>query len=133
MQLDLTIICDDIRQEIGRKLSFMGIYDEAIVFKRLPARVPKLCMFQRWLGSDLPEYVKIELTGSAVAGTFSAEVRPGASANPDSRRANLLVAFAPVDFVDVGQIELRTYMGNEGQPSHKHLVEIRLDPNLILD
>ena len=54
MRHDLTIICDDLRQEIGRKLSFMGVYDEAIVFKTLPARVQKIALYQRWSGEDQP-------------------------------------------------------------------------------
>jgi len=132
MRHDLTIICDDIRQEVGRKLSFMGIYDEAIIFKRLPARVPKICMFQRWIGSDLPEIVKIELTGQSVTGTFVAEVRPTSVAH-ESKRANLLVAFAPIDFVDVGTIELRTYFDGSDKPSQTHTIEIRLDPDLVLE
>lgn len=37
------IICDDIRQEIGNKMSFMGIYKSKIIIPQEPFTFPKLC------------------------------------------------------------------------------------------
>jgi hypothetical protein len=132
MRHDLTIICDDLRQEIGRKLSFMGVYDEAIVFKTLPARVQKIALYQRWSGEDQPGQMRIELTGSAITGTFSAVVMASHEARPEARRANVLVAFAPVDVVETGVMEFRTYLGNDDRPSHTHSIEVRIEPDLKL-
>ena len=40
-----TIFCDDFRQEIGGKLSYMGIYrGKLILNKPLPASLLKLCL-----------------------------------------------------------------------------------------
>jgi hypothetical protein len=33
MRHEVTIICDDIRQETGKKISLMGVYDDALVVK----------------------------------------------------------------------------------------------------
>jgi len=38
-----TIICDDIRQEIGNKLTFIGIYGPQILVTKIPYVFPKLC------------------------------------------------------------------------------------------
>lgn len=35
--------CDDIRQEVGNKLSLMGCYPGAIQVERTPVTLPKLC------------------------------------------------------------------------------------------
>jgi hypothetical protein len=37
--------CDDIRQEVGNKPSFMGVYTGALVVPALPAVLPKLCIW----------------------------------------------------------------------------------------
>lgn len=38
-----TIYCDDVRSEIGNKLSFMGIYGPNILLNEFPAVLSKLC------------------------------------------------------------------------------------------
>lgn len=38
-----TIVCDDIRQEVGNKFSYMGLYGPQIFVPALPATLPKLC------------------------------------------------------------------------------------------
>jgi hypothetical protein len=39
-----TLFCDDIRQEIGGKLSFIGVYSAGLFVTRFPALLPKLCL-----------------------------------------------------------------------------------------
>ncbi|CAH1208832.1 conserved hypothetical protein [Candidatus Nitrotoga sp. BS] len=39
------IFCDDIRQEVGNKLSFMGCYQGELVVQMAPITLPKLCVF----------------------------------------------------------------------------------------
>lgn len=39
--------CDDVRQEVHNKLSFMGMYQGQLLFPALPARVPRLCVIQQ--------------------------------------------------------------------------------------
>ncbi len=40
-----TIFCDDIRQEVGGKISFMGTYRSYIYFPSFPMDIPKFCLF----------------------------------------------------------------------------------------
>lgn len=43
-----TLLCDDIRQEMGGKTSLMGLYDAHVVVPQLPFTLPKLCFFTRF-------------------------------------------------------------------------------------
>lgn len=38
-----TIFCDDLRQEAGNKVSYMGVYQGVMFIPALPAMLPKLC------------------------------------------------------------------------------------------
>jgi len=42
-----TLFCDDIRHEMGGKLSFIGAYSGELLVPAFPARLPKLCLFVR--------------------------------------------------------------------------------------
>lgn len=42
-----TIFCDDIRQEIAGKLSFIGVYSASLFVQNFPATLPKLCLAVR--------------------------------------------------------------------------------------
>jgi len=39
------IFCDDIRQETGNKMSFMGCYQRDLLVPNAPVLLPKLCVF----------------------------------------------------------------------------------------
>lgn len=39
------LFCDDIREEVGNKVSLMGCYAGEMFVDRLPAALPKLCAF----------------------------------------------------------------------------------------
>jgi hypothetical protein len=39
------IYCDDIRHEVGNKLSFIGIYTGELLVQSFPVTLPKLCLF----------------------------------------------------------------------------------------
>ena len=40
----IAIYCDDIRHEVGNKLSFLGVYSQNMFVPSFPARLPKLCV-----------------------------------------------------------------------------------------
>lgn len=42
-----TLYCDDIRQEIGGKLSFVGVYSGSLFVQTFPATLAKLCLSVR--------------------------------------------------------------------------------------
>lgn len=39
------IYCDDIRNEVGNKMSFMGVYQGELLVPVMPTLLPKLCIF----------------------------------------------------------------------------------------
>ena len=39
-----SVLCDDIRSELGNKYSLMGIYPKNIVIQNFPAILPKICL-----------------------------------------------------------------------------------------
>ena len=49
---DFTILCDDIRQEMGGKTSLMGLYDHHIVVPQIPFVLPKVCFYTRFSRMD---------------------------------------------------------------------------------
>ena len=40
----LTLFCDDIRQEIGGKFSYIGVYSGGLFVPTFPITLPKLCL-----------------------------------------------------------------------------------------
>lgn len=49
------IFCDDIRQEIGNKLSYMGCYQGELFVPMAPIALPKLCVFASvWTSKEKP-------------------------------------------------------------------------------
>src|SRR5260370_13712907 len=50
-KLDLvyTLFCDDVRLEVGNKLSYMGVFQN-IVVPQLPVWLPKLAVVNHWRG-----------------------------------------------------------------------------------
>jgi len=49
--LNFTIICDDIRQEMGGKLSLMGLF-ENIYAQKFPAVHPRIAILSEWSGGQ---------------------------------------------------------------------------------
>lgn len=52
-RFEYAIICDDIRQEIGNKLAFAGVYQDVIIVPGFPFTFSKLCFFIQY--ADLKE------------------------------------------------------------------------------
>ena len=49
------IFCDDIRQEVGNKLSFIGCYQGELFVPMAPIALPKLCVFASvWTSKEKP-------------------------------------------------------------------------------
>lgn len=65
-----SVVCDDVRNETGNKVSLMGIYSGKILFPAFPAVLPKLCFFvtARFPAKKLPGnlVVRIEKDGESI-------------------------------------------------------------------
>ena len=49
IELVYTLFCDDVRLELGNKLSYMGVFQN-IVVPQLPVWLPKLAVVNHWRG-----------------------------------------------------------------------------------
>ena len=49
---EFTLLCDDIRQEMGGKASLMGLYAHHIVVPQVPYVLPKVCFYTRFSRMD---------------------------------------------------------------------------------
>jgi len=47
-----TIFCDDIRQEVGGKLSLMGVYNTVMYVQQFPATLPKLWIMATYIAAQ---------------------------------------------------------------------------------
>jgi hypothetical protein len=75
LQLSYTLLCDDVRLEIGNKISLMGVFQNIMV-ERLPVSLIKFAVVNHWRG----------------VGKYEAEVR---ILSPD--RQNLIVTSQQTD------------------------------------
>ena len=62
---EFTLLCDDIRQEMGGKTSLMGLYDHHIVVPQVPFVLPKVCF-----------YSDVQIPEGAKEGTFNVIASP---------------------------------------------------------
>lgn len=116
----VAVFCDDIRQEVGNKVSIIGVYGGDIKFKAKPPIVyPKLCVAV-WLDGDLadiPESITVHvLAQPGRASVFSAELkRPESKADPTTHRARMqtLVEISPVMLKAPGRLEVEVEAGRE--------------------
>lgn len=48
-----TMVCEDIRSELYKKLSFIGVYTgDTILTQSMPLTLPKLCVYQKLVGGQ---------------------------------------------------------------------------------
>src|SRR5256886_6060894 len=50
LELAYTLFCDDVRLEVGNKLSYMGVFQNIIV-PQVPVWLPKLAVVNHWRGA----------------------------------------------------------------------------------
>lgn len=66
------IFCDDVREEVRSKFTFVGIYgSEMKIFGTAPATVPKLCVAIKFRDDPetLPKHVLFRITKETISGT----------------------------------------------------------------
>ncbi len=59
-RLSYTLLCDDVRQEVGGKFSLMGLF-ESIYANAFPAIHPRFAIVNEWIGGKGDFTVKIKL------------------------------------------------------------------------
>jgi hypothetical protein len=111
LELVYTLFCDDVRLELGNKLSYMGVFQN-IVVPQLPVWLPKLAVVNHWRGG----------------GAHLSEVR---ILMPDRQQA--LVASQPARFeIAHGSADNISFFVNVTFPiAGQYLVQTLIDSNLF--
>jgi hypothetical protein len=114
-QLVYSLACDDVRLEVGNKLSLMGIF-ENLFFPGFPSMILKLSVANHWVG----------------VGEFQTQVREIASSGPSQFRiesdgyADNISFFTNVTFERAGRFMIQTFLDgkvvNEKQ-IYVHLIQ----------
>lgn len=111
LELVYTLFCDDVRLEVGNKLSYMGVFQNIIV-PQLPVWLPKLAVVNHWRGD----------------GAHLSEVR---ILMPDRQQA--LVVSQPARFeINQGSADNISFFVNVTFPvAGQYLVQTLIDSNLF--
>ncbi len=66
---NFTLICDDIREEVGNKISMMGVYAKDIFVPKFPFTFPKLCFvinYENIKGGDIFSAELLDPSGNRI-------------------------------------------------------------------
>lgn len=70
------LVCEDIRQEVGGRVSLMGILGSKLLVQGFPLGFPKLCLFIEW--GEIQGNVNVSLRIHAPEGVELPPVNPSA-------------------------------------------------------
>ena len=102
----------------------MGLYHDELILERLPGRLHKLSMYQRWTDVKGVQRVRVEVDGSALA-AMSAEAVPGPDYDANKTTMQLMMVFGPVDFLNEGDLVFKTFFSNEALPDYAYTLRIK--------
>ena len=112
LKLLYTLFCDDVRLEVGNKLSFMGIFQN-IVVQQLPVSVFKMAIVNHWQGQ----------------GSYLSEVR---ILTPDRQQAVVVSQPTPFEIASGGYADNISFFVNVTFPvSGRYVVQTLIDSNLF--
>jgi len=105
-QLMYCLACDDVRIEMGNKLSFMGIF-ENLFFPGFPAMILKLSIANHWVGvGEFQTHVRV-LTpdGREIAASAPSQFRIESQGYADN-----ISFFTNVTFERAGRFTIQTFL-----------------------
>jgi len=104
--MEYTIICDDIREEIGNKLSFIGTYGFNIFVSKIPYMFPKLCFaisYNNARGGDSFSVKLINPSGKQLGKTITGSVIKETKGNI---KFHIFAVFSPLNVKEEGEHKL---------------------------
>ena len=112
LKLLYTLFCDDVRLEVGNKLSFMGVFQNIIV-QQLPVSVLKMAIVNHWQGQ----------------GSYLSEVR---ILSPDGQHPVVVSQPTPFEIASGGYADNISFFVNVTFPIRgSYLVQTLIDSNLF--
>lgn len=112
LKLLYTLFCDDVRLEVGNKLSFMGVFQN-IVVQQLPVSVLKMAIVNHWQGQ----------------GSYLSEVR---ILSPDRQHPVVVSQPTPFEIASGGYADNISFFVNVTFPIRgSYVVQTLIDSNLF--
>lgn len=121
------VFCDDVRDEIGGKLSLMGIYSDKIVLPAIPTALKSLniVVFLEGLKKNFKTFrVLFELPG---AKPIDATASPPPEKN-NKKNANIVFGIATLKIESVGIATAKVYLDDADSPEVEKELEITVLP-----
>ncbi len=118
------LICDDVRNELGNKLSIMGIYGPELWLGKIPAVMPKLCfviMLHHIERSFSSAKARVTMPGADPA-VLPIQAAPGPQ--PGAHHT-IIVALAPAKIDKEGLARFEFLIADETTPQIVHEFYIR--------
>jgi hypothetical protein len=112
LKLLYTLFCDDVRLEVGNKLSFMGVFQNIMV-QQLPVSVLKMAIVNHWQGQ----------------GSYLSEVR---ILSPDRQHPVVVSQPTPFEIASGGYADNISFFVNVTFPIRgSYVVQTLIDSNLF--
>jgi len=119
-----TILCDDVRQEVGGKMSLMGIYSKDIIVNKVPAILPFINLVVMF--EDIKEpfanlFVSV-ITPKSEPIQVSYPAPPGLEKGKD---ANIIIGLSPFRLNAIGpaKFEIRFSKNEKARIIHRFLIK----------
>ena len=124
-KLEFCLICDDIRQELGNKLSFMGTYGKEIFVSKTPFIFPLFCFAIFYKNIKSGDSFSISLkdpsgkpVGKKINGSIPEEVK-------GIQNFTMLARFSPLKIIKVGTFKLEIIFNNDKNTKSEVVVPIK--------
>ena len=118
------ILCDDVRNEVGNKLSLMGVYGPELWVGKVPAMMPHLCfvvVLDNIQQSFTSAKARVSLPGAEPV-LLPIEAPSGPQ---QGSHHTIIVALAPAKIPQEGRAKFELFFFNEEQPQIVHEFFIR--------
>jgi hypothetical protein len=126
-KFEYAIICDDIRQEIGHKLTFVGVYQEQIIVPAFPFTFPKLCFFIQY--ADIKEGDQFVLHFQDPSQkTIDKAISIVVPAGQKSTKMRMFGIYSPIRVEKEGQYTLGITVNGNEKKKDKIVVNIKSGP-----
>jgi len=127
------LLCDDVRNEVGNKLSFMGIYGPELWVGKLPAMMPHLCfvvILDTIQQSFTSAKAKVSLPGAEPV-LLPIQAAPGP---PPGSHHTIIVALAPAKIPQEGRAKFELFFFDEEHPRivHEFFIRERRPPQPVV-
>lgn len=121
-----TLLCDDVRKEVGNKYSFMGVYGKKIIVSRIPAVLSKICLVV--MLDDVKQDAIFGEVQFRQDGAETIKLKFNLSKKSKDIDVNLILVASPFKIEKAGIITIEIYFFDEEKPSITHKVIVEEGP-----